>query len=122
VAGSPLNFLPTTPKMEMYSIACVIEGEFKPLVIKIGSKELVGTLKVMIQAAATNTFGNVDAHHLKLYQVEISKHDNIARTATQKLAENPAELPDLDELADVFAGGPKKGMVHIIVQRPKSGK
>jgi hypothetical protein len=106
-----------------YNIACVIMGEYKPFLIKIDNTELVGNLKNMIKEAK-NALAKFDADHLKLYQVEIPKSDDMGAAVRDKMTENPVELYDLDQLDHVFVGGPKKdnGMVHIIVQPPEPGK
>jgi Crinkler effector protein N-terminal domain len=129
--GCPLTTsLPTTSIMahqtEVWTIWCVLEDEPSLFPIQVASNSPVGILKKEIKKDK-KALANFDADHLRLYQVEFSQFPSMSRDARvtaikDKLAENPPELPDLEELTDIFDGGPKKRMVHIIVQCPNSGK
>jgi hypothetical protein len=122
IQHAPNDHLLIMPEEGPYTVVCVTDKNgFKPFVIQIDSSALVGTLKKMIKDEDPS-LSNIAAHHLKLYKVEIPRSEDIPAVAKNKLTENPGELPDLDEMDEVFVGGPKKRLVHIIVQVPKSGK
>jgi predicted oxidoreductase (fatty acid repression mutant protein) len=116
------------PQTEVYTVWCVLADEPNLFSIKIESSESVDDLKKKIYEANKNTpaFAEIAARHLKLYHVEISDledmaKDELEKAVTQKLAEHPAELGPKKKLANIFNGGPKDETL-IIVQSPTSGK
>jgi Crinkler effector protein N-terminal domain len=110
------------PKENIYTVLCVVEGEVSPFQVEIASSHRVDGLKNRIYRATKDRFAHIDACHLRLYHVEISVHDDMAKAVKHKLTENPAALLAWKKLADVFKDDVKEETVHIIVQPPKPGK
>jgi Crinkler effector protein N-terminal domain len=103
-------------------IWCVIPNEGILFSIEIQSSESVGTLKKEIYEATKNTFAEIDAAHLRLYQVEISdlynmEKDEIKQAVTQILSKHPPELNLKRKLVNVFKEGLTEDTL-IIVQPP----
>jgi hypothetical protein len=71
------------PKKDIYTVFCVVAGEFDPFPIKIHKSEPVGVLKDKIWEARKNTFAKIDAAQLILYHVEISVDDDVVKAECQ---------------------------------------
>jgi hypothetical protein len=110
-----------TRQKEIYTIWCVFSDEVSLFRIKVESDEPVIALKEKIKDA-NPSLAEFAAHHLKLYQVEISVHGDLKASVDEKLSQNPTELQAWPKLAAVFKEGLKDDVVHIIVQSPISGK
>jgi hypothetical protein len=110
-----------THQTEVYTIWCVLSDEVSMFRIKVESDEPVIALKEKIKDA-NPSLAEFAAHHLKLYQVEISVHGDLKASVDEKLSQNPTELQAWPKLAAVFKEGLKDDVVHIIVQSPISGK
>jgi Crinkler effector protein N-terminal domain len=110
---------------EVYTVWCVLSDVLTQFPVEIESNKPVAILKEKIKEKATNILANIDAFRLELYQVEISKFDNMAkdkrREAINKGLSERAELAQRRQLADIFKGGVKEDAL-IIVKVPKTSE
>jgi hypothetical protein len=107
----------------MYTIFCLLEGDYDPFSVKIDETESVDALKKAIKAENSATFEGVDARGLKLYHVnfkydESDEQGSITQVnAVLQGLSNNKPLSALRELSDIEEGFPK-GMVHILARLP----
>ena len=79
MAGSTLDSWPTpnpTPVAQMmYTLFCMIEGQYIPFSVKINETQSVDELKTEIRKKTSNRFRNIAADKLTLYKINVDASD-----------------------------------------------
>ena len=109
-----------TPSWEIF---CVVVGEDAAFSIDIRSNATVSKLKDAIKAKKRPDFDRFAANNLKLFQVDVAAGD------MSKVAEQIAALElssrimnPVSRLNKFYSTAPPEDTIHILVQRPYTGK
>ncbi|OJA11314.1 hypothetical protein AZE42_08595 [Rhizopogon vesiculosus] len=105
-----------------YTLNCIVFGKDPSQIfpIKIASTKTVYALKKMIKEKLENTFCDVNARNIKLWEVKnMLAEDALQDNLKPHLEEKP--LSPVAELFEVFYEPPKKGRLHIVVRGPPTG-
>jgi len=128
-----LDLSPLHPSPPMkYTLYCAILGpgqddadaDADAFPVGIDGAQTVGQLKVEIKTQAAKSLGEIDAHTLKLYKVNINISGNAYEGVMGQISRN--ELNDhskqklvnpSDKLSTIFSSTPADGSIHILVER-----
>jgi hypothetical protein len=109
----------------MYTIFCLLEGEYTPFSVHIDQTRCVADLKKAIKEKCQVTFAAVDANNLKLYHVNFEYDDSDEEKCITQVNEvlqglsNAKPLRALQKLSKIEKGFPQE-IVHILVRLPPS--
>ena len=114
---------PSVPSVPILEINCFVHDDDPNHVfpVKIARTESVGTLKDAIKDKNPESFHNVDARSLNLWNVSIA-HDDGFQENVGKVVREQTKLSPVDQLSDVFSGGLVRKHIHIIVKSPRVGE
>lgn len=107
----------------VYRIFCLALGQTIPFSISTWSNATVDDLKAAINAKQ-KLVEIEKADDLALYLINIPYDENLEEKVNGLLNVEPVpdELEGTKELNDPFPKAPPKGIVHILVNAPESGK
>ncbi|RIA84393.1 hypothetical protein C1645_808786 [Glomus cerebriforme] len=100
------------------TLLCLVKGNTtaSAFPVDIEKDQLVGHLKKVIKAEQLQTFANVDAKDIKLWEVKISDdQDDLLSNLTLNDVD---ELLATREIGDYWTEKPPKRHIHVIVKLP----
>jgi len=108
-------------------IICFVPGDHSTFPVDIEEHRWVADLKKEIIKENPAMFGNIDAHHLALYRVEVDEGYNKQERINEleRLFQHLNECTELDEeqqLAEIFDESPVKGKKYYILVQVPEGK
>jgi Crinkler effector protein N-terminal domain len=108
----------------MLRLFCYVrdDGYQNAFEVKIEEEESVATLKKFIKKEAAQTFRDMDAKSLVLWNKPVPFHRNLKENVDALSLGDDELLQPLDILSDVLPSVLEKQTVHIIVDRPPSSE
>jgi len=102
------------------TLLCLVKGNTtaNAFPVDIEKDQLVGHLKKVIKAEQPQTFANVDAKDLKLWNVTIpGDQDDQLRNL---ILQDSDELLAINDIGDYWPEKPPKRNIHVIVEPPET--
>jgi hypothetical protein len=102
----------------IYTVFCVVVGDYIPFPIEIEKSKTVGWLKGLIKQEMSKLFADIDSNSLNLYHVDIADD----RQLVAKVKAYPLDDSNLRPtrlLTSIFPAPPKPDTVHFIVNPSK---
>src|SRR6266496_2955011 len=102
------------------TLLCLVKGNTtaNAFPVDIEKDQLVGHLKKVIKAEQPQTFANVDAKDLKLWNVTIpGDHDDQLRNL---ILQDSDELLAIRKISKYFPDPPAEESIHVIVEPPET--
>jgi Crinkler effector protein N-terminal domain len=108
----------------MFNLLCYVRGDDHKhaFIVKIEEEEAVATLKEAIKAKKTQTFCNIDADSLVIWNASVSFNRALKENVEALNLVDDDSLQPPEILSDLFPSGLEKKSVHIIVDRPPPGE
>ncbi|KAF9160791.1 hypothetical protein BGX21_011524 [Mortierella sp. AD011] len=108
------------------TITCLIDGD--PIKdrfpILVSPTDSISDLKKLIKAEKASSFGNIDAGDITLWKVLFRVSDFTKDLPAFELDDFPSKLKVLlnETISDIFPDGLPQEYIHIIAEKPKSGR
>src|SRR6266542_4798704 len=102
------------------TLLCLVKGNTtaNAFTFDIEKDQLVGHLKKFIKAEQPQTFANIDAKDLKLWNVTIpGDHDDQLRNL---ILQDSDELLAINDIGDYWPEKPLKKNIHVLVSPPET--
>ena len=102
------------------TLLCLVKGNTlaNAFPVDIEKEQLVGHLKKVIKAEQPQTFANVDAKDIKLWNVKIpdDQDDHLSNLSLQ----DQPELLATRDIGDYWSEKPPKRHIHVLVEPPET--
>jgi len=114
--------LPSSARQMSHPYWCFLAGDSSLFPVKFDHETAtVGELKDKIKEKKPAMLGHIDSNHLTLYRVEIDASDENYISELNGLSLDKLEklTNPMKRLSEIFAGGPAKTTIHILVEAPQ---